>query len=458
MNNKIKGPSSRETALKIMYRVEEEGAYANIELNKVLSNTQMDKQDRSLVTQLVYGTIRMRGNVDYILSQFLKNPLNKITPWIRLILRLGVYQMIFMDKIPDRAAVNESVNLSKKYGHPGTVKLVNGVLRNVARNKETLTYPALEKDAVNHIAVVYSHPKWLVKRWIKQLGVEETINLCAANNSSLPVTVRTNTLKIDREQLIDKLDGEGVLAKAGDNTPESITLEGLPPIASLPSFKSGLFQVQDESSMLVAHVLGAKAGDQVIDVCAAPGGKTTHIAQTMNNTGVIKAFDLHQHKLGLISESCQRLGINIIDAAQGDSRNLPANLKEWADCVLVDAPCSGLGVLRRRPDSRWNKSAELIEELVDIQKDILKAAAQTVKPGGVLVYSTCTISPEENESMVQGFLQSHPDFALEPITSLLPFSLGEKEKSQADKGMLQLLPQVHGTDGFFISKMRRKKL
>ncbi|HHT62791.1 MAG: 16S rRNA (cytosine(967)-C(5))-methyltransferase RsmB [Bacillota bacterium] len=454
MNRNVKkGQSPRETALNIMYRVSEKDAYANLELNKVLNREDFNPLDRSFITELVYGTIRMQGALDYILSLYIKKPLKSLPVWIHLILRMGVYQIVFLDKVPDRAAVNESVNLAKKYGHAGTVKLVNGVLRNVARGKEGLTYPLLDQDPLEHISSFYSHPRWLVERWLHQFGREETLRLCAWNNTSPQVTLRTNTLKISREELIFRLEKEGIRCFPGRYVPESIILEGIVSLDSLAAYQEGLFQVQDEGSMIVTHVLSPRPGSRVVDACAAPGGKTTHAAQLMKNEGEIKAFDIHPHKLALIEESCARLGINIVETRKEDAANLPDSLNQWADFCLVDAPCSGLGVLRRRPDARWKKEAQDIDVLADIQKKILSSAAKTLRPGGVLVYSTCTLTREENQSVVKWFLESHGDFALDVIPDISELSL-DKETMQS--GMIQLLPHIHGTDGLFMARMRRK--
>ncbi|MCR6544641.1 16S rRNA (cytosine(967)-C(5))-methyltransferase RsmB [Dehalobacterium formicoaceticum] len=451
------GPSPRETALLILYQVAEKGAFANLELNKVLNRGTYRGLDRSFITELVYGTIRMQGRIDYILGLFIKKPLNTLPLWILLILRLGVYQIMFLDKVPERAAVNESVKLAKKYGHAGTVKLVNGVLRNITRQKDQIVYPSLEQDPVNHIALLYSHPQWMVEGWLEQFGREETLELCAWNNTSPQVTLRTNTLKTTREGLLLRLKEEGVASRPGRFVPESIILEEVTAIASLPSYQEGLFQVQDEGSMLVAHVLQPSPGSRMLDLCAAPGGKTTHVAQLMKNQGEIKAFDLYPHKLSLIDESCKRLGITIVETAVQDGTQLPDSLTHWADYCLVDAPCSGLGVLRRRPDARWNKEKGDIGALAAIQKKLLSAAAKTVKPGGILVYSTCTITPEENEALVCWFLREHEDFALDPIDQILGFPLGDLgDHEKPSQGMLQLYPHRHGTDGLFMARMKKR--
>jgi len=458
MNSMIKkGQSPRETALIIMYQVSENGAYANLELNKVLNRDEYNGLDRAFITELVYGTIRMQGTIDYILGLFIKKPLNSIPLWILLILRMGVYQIIFLDKVPDRAAVNESVNLAKKYGHAGTVKFVNGVLRNIVRGKDDLSYPFLEKDPVGHISALYSHPRWMVEGWLKQFGREETINLCAWNNTSPQVTIRTNTLKIIRDDLITRLEKEGARCFPGRFLPESIILEGIVSLGSLPSYREGLFQVQDEGSMIVTHVLNPQPGSKMMDACAAPGGKTTHAAQLMRNQGMIKAFDIHPHKLALVEESCKRLGITIVEAGEADATRLPDSLDEWADFCLVDAPCSGLGVLRRRPDARWKKEIDDIDQLVVIQKKILASAAKTIRPGGILVYSTCTVTSEENQFVIDWFLKNHEGFVLDPISNLAEFHLGEEDKKQAGSGMIQLLPHIHGTDGLFMARLRKRE-
>jgi len=296
-----------------------------------------------------------------------------------------------------------------------------------------------------------------VERWLAEFGREETMNLCAWNNSSPQVTIRTNTLKISRDELIRRLAGEGVRAFPGRYLPESIILEGIVSLGSLASYREGLFQVQDEGSMLVTHVLNPRPGSKVVDACAAPGGKTTHAAQLMENRGEIKAFDIHPHKLALVEENCSRLGISIVEARAEDAAHLPEQLKEWADFCLVDAPCSGLGVLRRRPDARWKKAAGDIEKLVEIQKDILSSAAKTLRPGGILVYSTCTMTREENQELVAWFLDRHQEFCLDPLPEIP--GLGSPESHFAIQGtkpgMIQLLPHHHGTDGLFMARMKR---
>lgn len=446
---------AREIALHVLKAVESEGAYANLALNRALEHYQPGKLDRAFATELSYGTLRALNTLDWIISRFLQKPLGAQSVWIRNILRMGVYQVFYMDKVPPAAACNEAVELAKKYGTPGAVRFVNGVLRNIVRQKDDIVFPSAEEDLISHIALRYSHPTWLVDRWLREFGFEETVSLCQANNTTPPNTVRTNTLRTSREDLIRTLEQEGVTVRATRFAPEGLEIKGFLSLRTLSSFHAGVFQVQDESSMLVAHAVNPAHGTRVIDVCSAPGGKTTHLAQLMGNQGVIRALDIHPHKLDLIRENCERLGVTCVETVCQDSRSLPGDLEGWADYVLVDAPCSGLGVLRRRPDARWRKEPGQLPALVRLQEEILRGAARCVRRGGVLVYSTCTITAEENTGQIKRFLENHPDFVLEDLRPFLPSGLGDAELS---RGYIQLLPHIHGVDGFFIARMRKRNL
>lgn len=448
-------PTAREIALEVLLAVERGGAYANQALHKALEKYRPGKLDRAFATELTYGTLRTLNTLDWYLGHFIPHSVKAQAPEVRNVLRLGAYQILFMDRVPDFAAVHEAVEMARRYGHPGSAKFVNGVLRNLVRKKDEIVFPALEEDAVGHISLRYSHPAWLVRLWINQFGVEETIELCLANNRPAPNTVRTNTLKITRAELIQKLREAGVDAVETALAPEGLHIEGFYAIGELQAYRQGLFQVQDESSMLAAHALSPEENSLVIDMAAAPGGKTTHLAQLMRNTGEIIAFDLYPHKLKLIEDNCRRLGVKNVHPRLGDARRPPVELEEKADYVLLDAPCSGLGVLRRRPDLRWVKSEDDIGRLVELQADMLAGAARCVRPGGVLVYSTCTLTLEENQHQIETFLRSHPQFYLESMTGLLPPAV-DSDGTLA-QGYVQLLPHRHGTDGFFLSRMRRKR-
>lgn len=456
MTDLQKNISARAMALEILYLVDHEDAYSNLALNSVLEKHRPEKQDRGFVTELVYGALRTRNTLDWVLGRFLKKPLTGLTPWIRNILRVGVYQLMFMDKVPVSAAVNESVNLAKRYGHKGTVGLVNGVLRNVARSLSEIAYPDQEKDPVQHIAVKYSHPAWLVERWLKEFGFAETVELCRANNEIPPNAVRTNTLRISRDELKKRLEAEGIQVTEGRLAPETLLLEGFKSVGSIAAHREGLFLVQDESSTLVGHALKPAPGSLVIDACSAPGGKTTHLAQLMRNSGRIVACDVHAHKLNLVRENVERLDITIIEPVLLDATRLHEKFAGLADYILVDAPCSGLGVLRRRPEIRWRKEPGQIAELRDLQLAILDSAARCLKPGGALVYSTCTVTEEENTGVVHEILRRRPELKAESLADCLPGSLaGTPGLETIPEGYVQFLPHRHGTDGFFISRLRR---
>ena len=441
---------AREAALKIINAVHEKGAYANVALVQGLRRQELSDVDRRFVTELVYGTVKAGATLDWILRRYVNRPIKKIPPMIADILRLGLYQLLFMDRIPASAACNESVELAKHYGHPGTVKFVNAVLRTAVREPEKAAFPEGKGQATAQLSLSSQHPEWLVRRWIKEFGYEEAAALCAFDNGQAVLSLRTNTLKISREALLAQLQAEGAEAEPSEWAPEGIRCLSHGALDSLPSLQQGLFQVQDESSMQVAHVTDPQPGEFIIDTCSAPGGKTTHLAALMKNTGRILALDIYEHKLQRVAENAQRLGISIIETKLLDAREAGGLYEGQADRVLVDAPCSGLGVLRRKPDARWNKTPEQLTELPPLQKAILSSAAKAVKPGGVLVYSTCTIVPEENQAVVEDFLAAHPSFVLEKTGSLLP---GKKR----DDMMVQLLPQRDGTDGFFIARLRRKE-
>lgn len=439
--------TGREIALLVLKEVDEKDAYANIALSHALEQERPLPQERRFATELVYGTVKARNTLDWVIGNFASRPLAKMTVWVRNILRMGTYQLLYMERIPPSAACNEAVKLMKRYGHAGTAKFINGILRAISRQKDEIRFPDMQEDPVGHIALRYSHPEWMVKRWLDRFDAEETIKLCRANNEVPAFSVRTNTLKITRSELREQLEKAGLNVEESRWVPEGLILEGFSALGQLAALQNGLFQVQDESSMLVAHVLDPQPGEFIIDACGAPGGKTTHIAQKMGNRGRILSTDIHAHKLKLTMENCQRLGIDIVETRALDARYLHEQFSRQADRVLVDAPCSGLGVLRRKPDARWRKSPQMLVELPKLQLEILNSAAQCVKPGGVLVYSTCTIEPEENQEVVRRFLAAHAAYSLEPAGEFLPLARA------AD--MVQLYPQRDGADGFFIARMKR---
>lgn len=439
--------TGRECAFLVLQEVFDKGAYANLALTKQLNAVIISPQERRFATELVYGTVKSVGTLDWILSHYMKRCVEKTDPVALNILRLGMYQLRFLDKVPDSAAVDESVKLGHRFGHSGIAGFVNAVLRSFLREPQKCSFPEREKNSALHLALTLWHPQWLVERWIGQFGLEAAEAMCKFNNEHPPLVLRTNTMRISREELLEKLRASGAEVKSSKWTPEGIVCSKLADNDPLELLKRGFCLAQDESSMMVAHVLAPQPGEFVIDACAAPGGKTTHIATLMNNKGRIVAADVHAHKMSLIRENANRLGLRSILTVQKDAATLPNDYAGKADRVLVDAPCSGLGVLRRRPDARWRKKDTLVS-FPPLQQSILLGAAQCVKPGGVLVYSTCTTEPAENAEMVKWFLKTHSDFYLDNVGRYCPFP--------TDESMLTLLPFRDEVDGFFIARLIRR--
>ncbi|SHH61907.1 16S rRNA (cytosine(967)-C(5))-methyltransferase RsmB [Desulfosporosinus lacus] len=445
--------TARGMAVHMLTRVEVEGAYANLLLQKNIPRL-TDSRDRQFVTLLVNGTLKNRLTLDYALRRHLSKPMSSLPHEVRAILRIGAFQVLYVDKVPPAAAINESVELAKEF--PKFTGLVNVVLRKVMEKGWDIPWPDSKREPVRYLSVRYSHPEWMIQRWLKRWGIEETEALCKANNEPAQTWIRTNTLKISREGLRERLSEEGITVELGQRVPESLKIQDFGALGQLGSFQEGLFTVQDESSQLVAHVLDPKPGQFVLDACSAPGGKSTHLAQLMQNEGEILAFDIHDHKLELIEQLAQKLGVTIIHPQLGDARDLPGIRLGSQDRVLVDVPCSGLGVLRRRADLRWQKEEQGLMELPSLQFAILERAASCVKEGGILVYSTCTTEPEENFELVKKFRSVHPEFEPVDLVDALPYTLEDsRDIKQANKGMLQILPHRHGMDGFFLAKFRR---
>ncbi|GIP36735.1 ribosomal RNA small subunit methyltransferase B [Paenibacillus sp. J31TS4] len=446
--------SARELAMELLTRVEQEGAYSNILLNQLLRQSQLDRREAGFATELVYGTIQRRNTIDYFLARFVPKGLHKLDPWVRSLLRLSFYQLYYLDRVPAHAAVNEAVNLAKKHGHAGIAGMVNGVLRNVLRQRETLVLPADLPD-VKRIALEHSHPEWMVARWIREYGAEEAEKLCAANNEAPPVSVRANALRQSAGELVLELREAGYEAEPSPLAPAGVRVAGAGNMADSPWYERGALSVQDESSMLVAEALAPEPGMTVLDCCAAPGGKTTHLAEKMQDRGRIVACDVHEHKEALIRRQAERLGLTSIDTQVTDARELAAKYPPASfDRILLDAPCSGLGVIRRKPDLKWAKEESEIASVAKVQQELLEAVHGLLKPGGVLVYSTCTTAREENAGMVKQFLEAHPDFRLEPLPADV---FGPDKLPGADSGMVQLLPQQFHSDGFFIARLRKQE-
>jgi 16S rRNA (cytosine967-C5)-methyltransferase len=406
--------------------------------------------DRAFLTELTYGTFRWRGKLDWVVRQFSKIPLERVEFEILNVLRIGLYQILFLSRTPTSAAVNEAAELGKKFRGKGGAAFVNAILRSILRQRETIPYPEFGADPALHISVMQSHPLWLVQRWVEELGAQEALRICVANNQIAPLTLRINSLKGNRSDLMAKLVKEGLDVLPTPFSEDGIVLRDPPPTSELPFLNHGLYIIQDEASQGVSLLLDPRPGETILDVCAAPGGKTTHIAQRMNDQGEIYAVDLSRERLRFVEESCSKLGITIVKSRKGDAtRPLPVPDGLKFDRILTDVPCSGFGTLRRNPDLKWRKGENDIRRLSRLQLAILKNASSYLKAEGVLVYSTCTVFHEENEDVVDAFLRDCPEFHLDSIEPMLPPSL----RSLASAGTFKTFPPKDEMDGFFAARI-----
>lgn len=435
-----------------LLQVLEEGQYSSVVLQNMLRNYQyLDKKDRAFITRLSEGTIERALELDYILEQFSKVKVKKMKPVIRNILRMGTYQIKYMEQVPDSAACNEAVKLAKKKGFHNLAGFVNGILRNVSRNKASISYPSEEKNPEQFLSITYSMPLWIVEKWITEYGYELTKGILETGFLEKPTTIRCNETKIRTEELKSKLQSAGIEVRKGNYFDYALHISGYNHIGKIPGFGEGEFAVQDESSMMVAEIAGIEENDYIIDVCAAPGGKSLHCAEKLKGTGQVSARDVSVEKVELILENIKRLGLKNVKVKVWDGKISDKESIEKADIVIADVPCSGLGVIGKKNDIKYKITKETIDSLVELQKEIVTNAISYVKENGILIYSTCTINPMENEKMVQWILEHFP-CTLESLHPYLP----EKLKGiQGNKGYLQLLPNIHAVDGFFISRFRK---
>ncbi|MGM9567047.1 MAG: 16S rRNA (cytosine(967)-C(5))-methyltransferase RsmB [Clostridia bacterium] len=443
--------TTREISTDILHSVLEDGGYANLILNRSLSGME-DRRDRAFVTNLVYGTLHRLTPIDYQLTSFLQKPVRSKDAYLKTILRAAFYEILYTS-VKSHAVVNEYVNLGKKKGNPGWGKMINGILRNLLRKKEELIWPSFADEA-EKTAFFASVPFWLVDFWKKERDGETAEKLIRSIDEERYPVLRVNTLKTDRNSLKEKLNQCGIETLEGNLSVDALRTKKGADLRKVPAELRSCFTVQEESSQLVAKVLGPQSGETVLDMCAAPGGKTTHLAQEMKNSGVIYASDLHAHKIDLIRENASRLGIDIIRAEQKDGTLWGEEYPCFFDAILLDAPCSGLGVLNRRSDSRLRKNGEDISALADVQRKLLISAYKALKPGGRLVYSTCTLSHEENRNQAEWLLKTFPDMKPQSFDGKLS-GLTEEEKKEASWGTVELLPYIHETDGFFISCFKK---
>lgn len=447
---------ARDLAVQTVYEVTEKGAYANLAIDKTLRESKLNNMDRSLFTELVNGTIRMLKHLDWVLDFFLKQKITTQNPWLRSILRVAAYQIIFMDRVPDFASVNDAVEIARRRCNENLARVVNGVLRNLIRQQENITYPP--SHSPEYLAIYYSHPPEMVDYLLYHFSRQETIDILKYNNQPARLDLRVNILKTSREVLISLLQESKVNCYPSPNLPHGIRVESLEqPLEKLSAYKKGFFYVQNEASMLAGYILAPESGEVIVDLCCGLGGKTTHIAELMGNRGFIKAFDSYNHKIKILKVNCSRLGINIVDERVKDV--LLMEEQPTACRVLLDVPCSGTGVLNRRSDARWKKHEEQVEQISHLQYQMLQKAAAMISPGGYLLYSTCSIRKEENEEVVYAFLSdSNNNYDLlgfEDRISFFPLDL--KDKKSAAQGMLTILPGKYNCDGMFYALLRRKQ-
>ncbi len=445
---------TRELILGVLLEVTRDGEYSHISLRNVLSKYQyLDKKERSFITRVSEGTLEHMIEIDYIINQFSNVKVNKMKPVIRCIMRSAVYQLKYMDSVPDSAVCNEAVKLATKKGFHNLKGFVNGVLRNIARNLEKIEYPSKE-NYMEYLSVKYSMPTWILTEWLNMFDKKTVECMLEDFLKEKPTTIRCNLNQCSVEELMETLQNEGVTVEKHPYLPYALWISDYDYLADLMSFQMGMFYVQDISSMLVAHLANPKVDDKVIDVCAAPGGKSIHVAELLNGTGSVEARDLTDYKVNLIQDNIERTQMQNMTAVKWDATVLDEDAVGIADVVIADLPCSGLGVMGKKTDLKYKMSLESAKELAKLQKEILTKVQAYVKPEGTLVYSTCTIHARENMENVNWFLNQFPEFELVPIKTLLPEELLESVEKE---GCIQFLPGVHKSDGFFIAKFRKVK-
>jgi 16S rRNA (cytosine967-C5)-methyltransferase len=443
-SNLYRGP--RGLAVKILNRVDRSDAYLDRLLENEMRTTDMNELDKGLMNEIVTGVVRWQMKLDWVLTGFFHGNFTKAETNIKNALRVALYQILFLDKVPHSAAVNESVEFIKRLRGQKVGDLVNGVLRNIVRNLENIRYPDAHEDKIQHLAVIESHPAWIVKRWVTRFGYDEAKKLLAANNERPDLTLRVNRLKIDFNYFLSQLETHQIQFSRSEYLDFFVRVKHMAGIGSSDMFRQGFFVVQDESAGLAVQLLDPKPGDRVIDMCAAPGGKATFIGELMKNVGEIVAIDRYETRLNLVKSACQRLGIANAHFIAADAATIQT---APAEKVLVDAPCSGLGVLAKKPDAKWKREPEDLIKLVQTQRAILENAFKHVKPGGVLVYSTCTTEPEENFSLIASLLADHPDFVVENANQFVPPALVNQD------GYIETFPHRQPMDGSFAIRLKK---
>ena len=443
--------NARETALRALVRVEQDGAYLNLALPALLQN--LAPEDRSLAIQLATGTVQHLNTLDWSVNTFSRRSIKTFTPWIRNLLRLSAFQILYLGRIPDYAVVDEAVRLARRYGHRGVAGLVNALLRRLTTERSNLPWPDREHQPTEYLSLKQSQPQWLVSRLIRRFGFQEAEKWCIACNKKPLTSVRPNSLRTNPDELIVMLNNEGINAVPSPAVPGMLRIEAGVSPATTRSFRDGYFTIQGESSALVAPLLSPKAGDTVVDLCSAPGGKSTHLAELIKDRGRIYAVELHSHRLRLVEKAAARLGLQSILPVMADGRSVERQDLSEPSAVLVDAPCSGLGVIRRLPEIKWRRREEDLPALQTLQIELLSAAARILPPGGKLLYSVCTGEPEETARVVDAFTSANRQFSLEDLLPLLPKTL---RNGLDDSQTVTLWPQRHDLDGFYMALWRKK--
>jgi 16S rRNA (cytosine967-C5)-methyltransferase len=453
--------NAREVALACLLNLSETDASIASVVDDAFKRSALNGRERRFANALIYGVVRWQQQLDWVLEHFI-NPRFRLDTKHRAILRLGAFQLLHLDGIPPHAAIFETVQLAKNSRK--TRGFINAVLRSVQRKYTELSYPPLETHPIEHISFSQSYPKWLVKRWLDTRGLSWTLAFCEASNKVAPLTFRTNSLITDRDELSESLKSNGLSAKVSEIAPDGIVIENRS-ITAYDAVSSSNGEktlkdvlnrddvyVQDESAMLVPYLLMSESPKLIVDLCAAPGGKTTHIACMMQNIGKIIAADISEKKLAMLQENCKRIGVENVETRTIDATKSGLSFINDADAVLIDAPCSGFGTLRRHPDIRWNKTLTQLLSLKNLQYSLLENAAPHIKPNGILVYSTCTIEPIENEEIINRFLEKFPMFTVERAGAFLP---DIPQSAITSEGFLQTFPHEHGVDGTFAARLRR---
>ncbi|MBD1809617.1 16S rRNA (cytosine(967)-C(5))-methyltransferase [Microcoleus sp. FACHB-SPT15] len=453
----------RQLAFLALRDIQKRGAYTDIALDRVLRTAKLNSADRSLVTELVYGSVRRMRSLDALIDQLGKKKAHQQPPDLRTILHIGLYQLRYQSRIPASAAVNTTVELAKENGFKGLAGVVNGLLRQYERlataSADAESNPPkshdplqLPEEPVARLGILHSFPDWIIKLWVEQLGIEEAESLCEWLNQSPTIDLRVNLLRVSIEEVEAAMQSAGVDVRRVPHLPQALrVVGGTGAIQQLPGFNEGWWTIQDSSAQLVSHLLNPKAGDVVIDACAAPGGKTTHIAELMGDEGKIWACDTKPSRLKKVQENAQRLQLQSIQICTGDSRNFPQFINS-ADAVLLDAPCSGNGTLHRRPDIRWRVTPATVDELSVLQGELLEQAATWVKPGGILVYATCTLHPQENERVIQSFLERHSSWQIEPPLADSPLT-----NFATPQGWMKVWSHRYQMDGFFMVRLKLER-